>query len=666
LTGDHCQSKGCDQNIVYDSYYGCTKINFGKQLVVKKSDGTDCGVCALQTFGCGEGLTQKDASGIYAYKKCEPNTDTTAGAPKGCWGPSSACAKGNADGCDQVCANASETKTWSKDALANAKTKTVPFTAAACPKTLCSSGGAILVLDNSFAAQACNYKTSTDVMQAGCSKCHKDSKTNEAVCDQTSKSTAGGNKCDDDATLCGNVCYSKSNFQDCVNGEVICSDTQSYGGISDSSKSYFPANICKVDRSGTMKLVPVISDDGKTGYCTYFNTGTCANQTICANGRCVAPLATLDTTKLSQKLTPQQAANEIYKQIYGDAPTDMETMSERLDKINAAIKPYIKNGVFDLTAFAKANLNLADVQKLTAQDSTEIPGYYDPKAIDPLTGKPGAIVKVADSYKSGYLVDRATKEKLAGDNIIERTYDGTVTTDTTVNIVCDAKGLEDLNNAIDLMDQAGIKNVKFNESSDYSATTYVCLNYARDTAKMLRGKGIDAYTAVVNGSSDNKPNDVSHAVVAIKVGVVKYPNGDTVPTFALIEPQATDDQVYVMGQVGANGTQITNAYNVTDNYMNFDPFRIDDVVVLNNYEISSGTINTIVATSKAQVYTFTLNAAQVKLDSYVGTAEGDDLIAVQIVEDTCEKDRLAQIEDLKNSKGLSQAEAQGMVSACPQ
>jgi len=47
-------------------------------------------------------------------------------------------------------------------------------------------------------------------------------------------------------------------------------------------------------------------------------------------------------------------------------------------KINAAIKPYIKNGVFDLTAFAKANLNLADVQKLTAQDSNEIRASLTP------------------------------------------------------------------------------------------------------------------------------------------------------------------------------------------------------------------------------------------------------------------------------------------------
>jgi len=90
LTNDHCQSYGCDENIVYDWYYGCTKIDFGKANIGAKSDAAAGAVCAAGTFGCGRVFStagnykscQPSLSDIHYWsdeKKCDPNPNPTIG-----------------------------------------------------------------------------------------------------------------------------------------------------------------------------------------------------------------------------------------------------------------------------------------------------------------------------------------------------------------------------------------------------------------------------------------------------------------------------------------------------------------------------------------------------------------------------------------------------------
>jgi len=399
LTGDHCQSKGCDENIVYDSYYGCTKINFGKQLVVKKSDGSDCGVCALQTFGCGESLTQKDSNGVYAYKKCEPNTDTAAGAPKGCWGASLACAKGNADGCDQICANASETKTWSKNALANAKTdgnqsKTAPV-----------------------------------------------------------------------SVKCGNV--------------------------------------------------------------------TCQRGQTCLNGKCVDKSFTLDASKLNGKLTANQAAQEICRQIYDGQPTsDLEVLANRLADCQNLVKPYIdKDGIFDLKSLSDINKQLAANPHIQEVGQFSVlPGEVDTQkdkdlaavTFTPYTWSVSQNRWVADEKLAG-----GNKLKIITNNEAPSSYPRNKANETTTKIT---KFLTEF--------------YANNKRPVYNAQYWTCVDYAVRMVNAAQAQGIPAYFA---RGSYNK--EEGHAFVAFDTSGTVLALGGTDPAgysgsgtyapqeFILFEPQ---------------------------------------------------------------------------------------------------------------------------------
>jgi len=551
LTGDHCLSKNCDQNIVYDSYYGCTKINFGKQLVVKKSDGTDCGVCALKTFGCGEGLTTKDSSGVYAYKKCEPNTDTAAGAPKGCWGPSLPCGKDNADCCDQVCANASEIKTWSKDALANVKTKTIPFDIKSCPKTFCSSNGAILVLDNSFTAKACNYKRSLDVRQSICAKCRKDAKTNEAVCEQAIEFNSIEHvlSCNPGAKSCGDSCYNPGNGEDCYKDSVICirDPDQMSGDYYDASKNYYPYKICNRSHLAVLKADPERLANGKDGTCHNYDTTyeVCGRRQTCSNGQCIN-----------------------------------------------------------------------DVKKSTNGESVSIPGKYDLAS--------GKMITVADNWQNGALIDRETGKAIDTTNLdpsshFEKEFPSV--NGGIIDIVGDKQGLDTLNAAIALIGSSNIKQKTYFIQKDSQGNpvfgpgtnTYVCANYATDTQKMLIANGIkDAYIVTLIGSDANGKPNWDHEINAVKVGEVKYPNGYIEPTFALIDPQT--DQL--IGQLGAGGSQITDAYNEGSQFGS--AARIDAAGVAKDCRMLSGSTNAPVANGNSEVYTYTT------INPYIGTDPDTD------------------------------------------
>lgn len=206
-------SCGCDPelNPKYNDIK-CTDIKSQTPPPAAKTDCNPCspGTAANATFGCGQGLTAKDTKGIYDYKKCEPNPDTTPGAPKGCWGKSQPCAKDNPDGCYQICLGARGIMTWDLSTIGK-EAKAVTFFTDTCPKTFCMTSGSILSLNAVSKAQFCDYKISTDTKLSGCLKCHKDTKTNEAVCDQ-GPGSAGGK--------CGGVNCKQG--QTCLNGK--CAD----------------------------------------------------------------------------------------------------------------------------------------------------------------------------------------------------------------------------------------------------------------------------------------------------------------------------------------------------------------------------------------------------------------------------------------------------------
>lgn len=116
LTNDHCQSYGCDQNIVYDWYYGCTKIDFGKVFTNSKQGKIgDCDVCAPGTYGCGSGI-----SSAGNYKACTNRTSTSQNLA--CWSIDKKCNPADAKICaqDNYCAQfncsdtskPAETQTW--------------------------------------------------------------------------------------------------------------------------------------------------------------------------------------------------------------------------------------------------------------------------------------------------------------------------------------------------------------------------------------------------------------------------------------------------------------------------------------------------------------------------------------------------------------------------
>ena len=271
------------------------------------------------------------------------------------------------------------------------------------------------------------------------------------------------------------------------------------------------------------------------------------------------------------------------------------------------------------------------------------------------------IVKIADSWESGTLVDRATGQEVDPNNPpldpnikpwdgkgpapapSENPYEVNLESagNNFVKIVGDPQGLKMLDNALDDLNKnsqssesIGDSQYKLNDSGDtdlpYGTSTNVCLNYSQRAAALLVSKGIDAYTVIYNGVDSS--GEVSLVGVAIKVGVVKYPNSksgdDYVPTFAVIEPQQDKNGQadYVMGQLGADGTQVTNAYNNAD----WGFMRIDNAIVIDKYNIPVGAGNWPIATDKSEIYTYTLNPVGIGSNKYITDLSAKQDLSVEV------------------------------------
>ena len=551
LTGDHCQSKGCDQNIVYDSYYGCTKINFGKQLVVKKSDGTDCGVCALQTFGCGEGLTTKDASGIYAYKKCEPNTDATAGAPKGCWGKEEiGCSGADVNHCASFCDVSAGLgiQIWDAQAIKDLAAKKVsappgPSTSG-CQEFKCfntADSGEIKKWDGASNAPNCNYLASKDPEQALCKRCHDDVEKRAAVCDVSAGVHVGDNYifCDPGAVPCGNSCYNPSKREVC-----------SQGGFISCTGSPFICN----DHNSIMKLGPTIIDGGKDSACDYvIPWQVCPTDQMCRGyDHCYA-----------DKDWPQTADYQIGAWV------------GQYDHDNNAVKTIaddLKSGQM--------------VDRKTKKPITPQKLYIDTvarQAVDAKTANAsGHPIITVECDQQGCATLNAALAFIGSSTIKDKPYIGP---------------------------QMAPNGVSFVEGPG----TYVCLNYAYDTENMLKEKFKkseainDVYSVSIEGI-DTNGDEVPHAVNAIKTGEVEYTHKDTngnvvvdgvLPTFVVIEPQGG----VVMGQLGIDGATPITDFDNHPYCLAKDAFRIKNAAVVDNYKITP--YGGMLASRDSNIYTFT-------------------------------------------------------------
>lgn len=533
LTADHCQSYGCDKDIVYDFFYGCTKIDFGKQLIVKKSDGSSCAVCSPGTFGCGEDLTTQNSSGVYAYKKCETNDDTAKGAPKGCWAARQIdCIQGDANQCASFCTAVVGKKMgvqiWdalaAQNLAAQKSDEAVAFSATPCFKTKCfnaANSGQIKVWDGASKAPNCNYVGSTDSNLRQCQKCHDDVNTSTAVCDLVYPPKLS--VCAPGTALCGNSCYNYSHGQRCIGGAIRCPG--------DSGHNPF---ICDSGRNSIARLEPVLISNETDGDCRYNYYQVCGLNQKCSVDHCVADTA-----------TP------------------------------------------------------------AGRESVAIPGQY----------KDGKLYTLTDNWKSGVLIDRVTGKPMDPDtaNYFKMKYSymtkysysaGGVSSSA---LVCDKIGCDTLNGALALIASSSIKDREYKEQLDAKGNvvvgsgTYMCINYAYDTEKMLRDNNIDAYT-VVMGITSASGEYHGHAAVAIPVAEVQYPNGVTVPVFAVVDPQDGSLRA-IIGYGGGNS--IVNAYN--DSGTGFS-FRVDNAAVIDNYEIGPG--GEQILNKNSTVWTYTTNHIQ--------------------------------------------------------
>lgn len=532
LTNDHCKSYGCDENIVYDWYYGCTKIDFGKAgFVNAKSDDVESGeVCAPRTFGCGEGISdagyyktcQPSVSNIHYWsenKKCDPNPNPVVGN----------CAQ--QDYCAHFgCHGALPTpQTWD-NIVGNGKCQAVLAqkpSASKCPVTKCfneGNGGRIKVWDGKSKSPDCKYIDSSTEQYYWCKECHDDPQTNKAVCDLTGGGDQKGQfACDSGAEVCGNSCYNKKINQICEKGTIFCLVSAQFADAYKEGSNYFPANyVCNDSHTVVLALVPQIVSQGRDGKCGYETYHVCHVDEKCAKGRCV------------------------------------------------------KN---------------ADYQD--GNKELGIPALYDTKT--------GAGLAGSVNTKPGKLIDRDS-----GNILDSNSAKCGVKYPLLVAIVGDARGCDNLNAALALIGSYNVKDKTWNEEYDsqgHNLTgpltgTYDCKNFSDDTIKMLRDNGFqEAYTVTLSGLDANGAGN-AHEVVAIKTGDIQYADGTVIPTFALIEPQSGS----VAGQLGAgDNSAVVDLINYRS-----EPIRIDDAVVVGNYEYEDGFVHyQPLSEGGAKIYTYT-------------------------------------------------------------
>jgi hypothetical protein len=247
--------------------------------------------------------------------------------------------------------------------------------------------------------------------------------------------------------------------------------------------------------------------------------------------------------------------------------------------------------------------------------------------------------------KSSYMVDRDNTS-----DRIEPTDCGIQfpATQENIRILADKQGCIDINKAVIAINDHNIKNTiyrncydEFNklvqgpcekcrcydvENNIINAwSTFNCINYSNQTENFLRSDpfGIEnTYTGIMRGTDGIKP--YIHSVVCIKAGIVRLSSGVTQPTFVCIEPQNGG----ITGQVGEyDATPVTDSCNYYE--AGLDTFRLDDIVIVDNYTIKPDGI--ALSNDTAELYTYTLSSpAQISADGYISTINGP--INVQVVQ----------------------------------
>lgn len=219
----------------------------------------------------------------------------------------------------------------------------------------------------------------------------------------------------------------------------------------------------------------------------------------------------------------------------------------------------------------------------------------------------GSVENVSKNSNTGQLIDRITGQPIQPQY---KTFD--LYNKVQVRIAGDAQGLDTLNAALALIGANSIKSRQWfiqtsagDTPDDQNAPivegpgTFICLNFAADTQKMLRDNGIkNAYTVEMSGVGADGGTGTAHAIIAIKVG-----ENQSGPVFVGIEAESGQ----VMGQIGFDDANaVTPTTPITDSYNNPQlgwGSRFDNVAVVDNYDIALD--GGLIANDKSNIYTYT-------------------------------------------------------------
>jgi len=238
LTNDHCQSYGCDESFVYDWYYGCTNLDFGKQ----KSKAN---------------LSPESVPKI-TWNKLERQSDNLNITIE--TNVASTCKIGTF-GTDY------DTLEWP---MSNQESVLLHSATISCDQIKQSK----ISCDQDFTLLAICRN------QAGDSKPFYQQTKIQANKVAVIKNSA----CNDGYSPCGHSCYSSS-FETCVNGTIDCK-TEGDIFTYDISKT-MPMYICNDSHNVVQKLTPIAGFDYKSTVCKYVASTICGTQQKCSNGKCV-------------------------------------------------------------------------------------------------------------------------------------------------------------------------------------------------------------------------------------------------------------------------------------------------------------------------------------------------------------------------------------------
>jgi len=279
--------------------------------------------------------------------------------------------------------------------------------------------------------------------------------------------------------------------------------------------------------------------------------------------------------------------------------TDAEIKS--LQKKFESTDPKVSGQKFDYSAVQK----LLDLDYTFSNDAPGVGKKLDKPLLDSTS-----LVSRFDRKTGKFITESGGGELLGLTAHVD--YTGTITHDKEVSIVGDKTELETLIRAVELMQSSSIKDRVYDNDRN-SPDFYNCQNFVEDTQKMLQDAGIDAYAVGLSGRSIKDSTSVGHAAIAIKVGQVEYPNGDIVPTFAVVETIKTPT---VMGQIGGDGTPLSQGYNYDSASYNGGSmnFIVDNAIVFDDFNSTGGADQYAVIQSSSEVYTYTAGEVSVNND----------------------------------------------------